>query len=414
MKLASNFKDPLFQKLLVGNHIFPGYWRYLMPADFGNMSFPQERCSTCMNCPKVKEEGWRKDYRCCTYHPRVSNFALGLALSTEAGRVGFDRAKRRGMLTPEGTTHSPQQYHDYLNDLEEDKFGRSQNVLCPMLDEETGYCNIHAFRNSVCSTFFCLKDHGEKGDNFWSALQVLGSQLEIALSQWCLSEIGFDLESYTSRYNQLGSDIGSVSGKAGGFSEEALKALWGEWYGREEELYLESAGLVSKYRDVLFEIASEFGICEAKDYDFAVLKSVPGRLAHQIDEEEWDQDGEAISPADLWRTCRKRYEKVWSWSKKPLQLNSKAQIREAYSQEFGDNCSHVVEMFETKSRKKTDFKVPLTATEAEFLLRFNGKSLRADWRMLAEYKDSLPYLRRLLAEVCGRRVLVPRRSQSGL
>ena len=36
------------------------------------------------------------------------------------------------------------------------------------------------------------------------------------------------------------------------------------------------------------------------------------------------------------------------------------------------------------------------------------------FRNSSEYKDSLPYLRRLLAEVCGRRVLVPRRSQSGL
>mgnify|MGYP003692170035 FL=1 len=200
-------KDPIGKALLIGNHTFPGAWRYMMPRDFLTMKFPEERRSTCMTCPKACYEGYREDYRCCTYHPRIPNFLLGLGAQTEQGRQRLEQIIKNGMVTPEGMNSTPKQWVNYLDDIENDRFGKSETVLCPMLEQKTGYCMIHAFRNSVCSTFFCLKDHSDKSDKFWMNVQTLGSQVEMTLTQWAMNELGFSVEDYVVRMNKLAPKI---------------------------------------------------------------------------------------------------------------------------------------------------------------------------------------------------------------
>ena len=405
MKLQFDPEDPLFQKLKIGNHIFPGVWSYLMPPEFLKLDFPDERCSTCMSCPKVPAENWRNDYRCCTYHPRVPNFALGLALTTKEGRVAFDKSFDLGMLVPEGMTHSPKQYVDYLDDLEMDQFGKSKKVLCPMLDEPTGFCNIHAFRNSVCSTFFCNKDHGDKGDSFWSAMQLLGSQLEIGLSQWCLEQLGFDLEAYSERFDNLSKVISKCIGPKGGFSSSALKSLWGEWYGKEKELFTECGKLVSRYRGVLFEVAADFDIKEAKKFDLAQLEYVPDHLSEQIDDEEWDQDGDVIHPRELWQSCLKKYHKLWALPLNPLKLNRKVKLSKC--SESGSSKAFKLKMMEGLRSSEVDFELDLTQVEFELVKAFE-EARKIDWQILDQFKHHST-VRRFLAEVYSRKILVPAR-----
>ena len=72
-----------------------------------------------------------------------------------------------------------------------------------MLDTSNGYCKIHAFRNGVCSTFFCEKDYEDLSAEFWGSLKFLVGQIEMALSQWAMRFVGFDLEAYMERYDSL-------------------------------------------------------------------------------------------------------------------------------------------------------------------------------------------------------------------
>ncbi len=140
------------------------------------MKFPKEERANCGACPKAKYEGYRADYKCCTYHPRVSNFSLGLAATNAPAQRIIKELNVKGWLVPEGMLSSPILWYDYLADLKEDQFGVSKKVLCPFLQTSTGLCQIYAYRNGVCSTFFCMHDQGERGEKFWENLQVLAIQ----------------------------------------------------------------------------------------------------------------------------------------------------------------------------------------------------------------------------------------------
>src|SRR5687767_13521531 len=94
--------DPIMSALRLGAHQFPGIWNYMMPREFLALKFPEERRATCMSCPKACYEGYRPEYRCCTYHPRVPSFLLGLATLTPQGEAAVQRLLRRRMLLPEG------------------------------------------------------------------------------------------------------------------------------------------------------------------------------------------------------------------------------------------------------------------------------------------------------------------------
>lgn len=383
----------------------------MFPREFLNLDFPDERRSTCMDCPKVLEEKWRKDFRCCTYHPRVPNFALGLALHTDDGKRAITAAKKLGVLIPEGMNHSPNQYVDYLDDLEDDLFGKSQRVLCPMLERSNGFCNIHAFRNSVCSTFFCTKDHGSIGDKFWEAVQVLGAQVEIALSQWCLTELGFSIHDYIDELNGFAKKMDQVCDpNSRGFSENALKRFWGKFYGREFELYKRCAELVSDHRDYLWEIANEAEIIDAKKYDQANLKHVPKRLAHQIDEEDWDDDGDAIKPQDLWDKCAKLYQRIWKIPDHELVINPRAALgannqESSLDQKYQDRPFQVT-LFERRQSKKVDDRIYLSPVEYDMLKGFE-ESRSITWRFLADPKwKKHPSPKRFLAELSQKKILI--------
>ena len=390
--------DPLYQPLKKGGNQFPGIWQYLLPNEFQTLTLPEERCATCMSCPQVEEAGFRQDYRCCTYHPRVPNYALGLALATKMGQVGVQNAQALGMLTPEGMTHSPKQYIDYLYDLEEERFGKSERVLCPHLEAETGFCRIHAFRNGVCSTFFCLNDHGDKGQKFWGKVQTLVCQIEMALSQWCMRQVGFDVEDYIKRYESLRTSIKSVSRKDHGLSKDALKTLWGPWFGKELSFYERCGELVSEHRHLLWEIARSEPILEAKGFDRALLKMVPKTLASQVDEEEWE-DGEPVSPDELWQECLKSYYKLWQLPLNPLRLARRAEFVEEEGKTFLCMRTRV-------GAKDNDFKVPLTPSEAEVLRSFKDpQAVTWDFFKTDQVKQ-LSNVKNWLAELFARRVLV--------
>ncbi len=298
--------DPWLRSFRLAGHQFPGIWSSIFPPELQKLRFPLERQASCHQCPQISAAGYRPDYRCCTYHPRIPNFLLGLALETEQGPAAFDKILNGGMLLPEGMLPSPQQWLDFMDDEDQDLYGRSEKVLCPMLEPSSGRCQIHAFRNAVCSTYFCSHEQGEAGEEFWGQLQTLGSQVEMILAQWALEELGFDLKGYLRTLDRLAPEVRTISADLG-WSQEVLKELWGPWKGREKELFSATAEQLAKHRSELWEIAKGRTIQEALLFE----RAVDGLLASENNEDP-DESYEIEAAEISWKRCLDAYERLWS------------------------------------------------------------------------------------------------------
>ncbi len=300
----------LLQPLHLGRQTFPGIWRVMMPPQLMQLRFPEERAARCMNCPKSCYEAWRPDYRCCTYHPRISNFLLGLACRTPEGDKAVDELLQRGMVLPEGMHSSPKQWLDFIDDEQNDLFGKSQKILCPMLDPVKGLCRVHAFRNSVCSTYFCDKDHGHAGEMFWSQIQTLGTQIEMRLAQWALKTIGFDVAASLRALDELAPNIKRISAEKG-WHPDALKKIWGQGWGREKDILLACADVIIQHQDQLWSLAQRQSIMEPHVFDEALLQAVPEahREILDEDEEEWEEVADLTA---LWNDCLMAHAALWA------------------------------------------------------------------------------------------------------
>ena len=378
---------PISKPLLLGNHVFPGFWRYVFPQDLASLKLPKEEKSSCMNCPKSSCHGYRPDYKCCTFHPRVGNFMLGLASETEKGMESFNDLLKLGMLTPEGMNQTPQQWYDYLEDTANERFGKSEKVLCPMLDRSNGYCKIHAFRNGVCSTFFCEKDYEDLSTEFWGALSSLVGQIEMAITQWSMNHIGFDVKAYMARYNNLAKDIASVSNKDNtGWSEDALKSLWGEWYGRELEFYRLCAEAVMEHIDVLWEVAAETNIIEAEEFDRVMHKNVPKELSSEVEPEDLEE-GEAAELIELWETLEDSYSELWKpiasaeyeWAENiEIVHNPLNSIEDRYN----EKKTHLINFYDEEEPPQVVERLYISKDEAELLKLFE-EARNLDWELLS-------------------------------
>jgi Fe-S-cluster containining protein len=402
--------DPFLRPSRLGSHNFPGIWTAMMPRELFGLRIPDERRATCMNCPKAAYEGYRRDFRCCTYHPRVANFLLGLAAETPAGEAVLNNLLDRGMLIPEGMHYAPLQWVDYLDDLQKDAFGRSDKVLCPNLDQSTGYCNIHAFRNSVCSTFFCYKDHGEAGDSFWDQVQVLGSQVEMALGQWALVQAGFDLDRYFKAFDKLAKNIHKTSARTG-WQDEARELLWGNWLGREKELMRACAAAVVRERENLWEIANSQPIRESVPFDKAMVKAVPKRLEDQIDPEDLEEGGgETVRPSVIWQDVMKAYWKLWDLPEGAFALNGKVRIlpnpQATPHDQYYQDKPFIIDYHNRKGSKSVEWKLAISAEQKAVLDLFT-ESRELDATLLMEPAvKALESGKVFLAEMLRKKVLV--------
>jgi Fe-S-cluster containining protein len=190
-----------------------------------------------------------------------------------------------------------------MDDEEHGRYGRSQKVLCPLLDAASGLCQIHNYRNAVCSTYFCYNDQEEAGQVFWAQLQTLGSQLELSLAQWALRRVGFDLDGYFKVLNQQAQQLSDLSA-AQGWCEEVLQKLWGDWYGREKQLFQLCAAQIAEHRNQLWAIAMQAPIREADAFERAMDALLP---LEEGDEEEISDSVQPFDPRISWQACLEAY-----------------------------------------------------------------------------------------------------------
>lgn len=390
--------DPLLQPLRLGRQTFPGIWRVMMPKDLMQLRFPDEKAANCMNCPKSCYEDWRPDYRCCTYHPRISNFLLGLACRTAEGERAVDDLLQRGMVLPEGMHSSPRQWLDFVDDEHHDLFGKSQKVLCPMLDPDSGYCRVHAFRNSVCSTYFCNKDHGHAGEVFWSQIQTLGTQLEMRLAQWALKEIGFDLSASLRALDELAPDLRRASSHQG-WHPEALKRIWGNGWGHEKDIILACADVIHRQQDQLWSIAQQQTIEEPHRFDEALLQEVPEEQKEILDEDEENWE-EIVDLAVLWEDCLSAHAALWEHPEGPFILspnvNFVPNLRQSAEERHHPDKDFFIEYRFQNPERSLYFRLAITAAQKTILESFqNGRTL----------DDKDPDTQDFLKEMAHRKVL---------
>lgn len=157
-------------------------------------------CHACAQCvPRMPAaQAFRPDVRCCTYVPRLPNYAIGRLLN-EADLPGAAEGVatlRQRMLDPEGIDPlglevSQADLNAYDRLLANDAFGRDPDVSCPHLLKD-GRCGVWRHRNGVCATWFCRHDRGAVGDAFWDATQKWLTALEHRVGLWAAEAVFFN------------------------------------------------------------------------------------------------------------------------------------------------------------------------------------------------------------------------------
>ena len=221
--------------------------------EVGIPSEPLATCDDCAMCAKPGEPrgpaAFNPAIKCCTYLPTLPNFRVGQVLNdrspaAESGRSTIIERIRRGMdVTPLGLGR-PKPY-DLLYKHAAPAFGRARALRCPHYIDEGGRCGIWRYRNAVCATYFCKYERGAVGRRFWGVLRDLLHTIERTLSNWCVAELALS-DGMIARL--LGPDPGdkkrgqlTAADLDGEAEQEDYASLWGEWQGREEELFADCA-----------------------------------------------------------------------------------------------------------------------------------------------------------------------------
>lgn len=313
----------------LGPHAINGLWREILPEDFLSWQWPEEKVATCARCPQVGKKGYHPIFRCCTFIPRIPNFLLGMAQeSSPELKEHIGQLIRNGYLTPEGLHHNPSQWLLALENDAEGTYGKSDKLLCPNLDLKSGHCKIYAFRNAACATFFCDNDHGSRGAYFWDSLNDVMGRIEFRLMQWSLRTVGFEFDAYLRAYERLmaGGLSAAVDAKRHTWKPEALKLLWGNWYGREQELLAKTAEAVKTHKHDLRRIVREadrFLPLTKEQAQINKIKASESALAEE-DADDWDRE----PIAEAWQEVRDHYNKLWQLPElgSSLQLGSRVVV----------------------------------------------------------------------------------------
>ena len=240
----------------------PELYRPLFP-EFFRRSVPEEVKATCASCamcesscqnPVAPVDGvsrfFRPDTKCCTYHPRLPNYLVGAlledpdpALAEGRRRIEEKLAARVG-VTPQWV--NPPAKYTLMYESAKRAFGRSTSLLCPYYERTQGSCTIWRYREAVCSTFFCKYVAGADGRKLWMTLKTYLSLVEIQLSRYAVLKLA--PEYLHARRDRPEASSGTLLTAEDlderGMPEEAYRQLWGEWVGREAQLYRESYALV--------------------------------------------------------------------------------------------------------------------------------------------------------------------------
>lgn len=226
----------------------PEAHRRLLPVVFDRPEIPERRatCEACAMCSPAEAAGtsgastisFAPDLKCCTYQPTLPNFLVGAVLSDSSPEAAEGRRRMQARIrsrigvTPQWL--APSRKHRVLLDAARaTSFGRSKVLLCPFFVEEGGLCSIWRHREAVCSTFFCKHEAGAAGHAFWIAEKAVLAHHEMVLARHAAQAVFPGAAEPT--IPRLRLTLEDLEDRPP--SEDDYVSYWGEWEGREEELY---------------------------------------------------------------------------------------------------------------------------------------------------------------------------------
>jgi hypothetical protein len=242
---------------------------------------PAETNATCADCAMLPDadgdpaplQGYNPETKCCTYLPELWNFLVGAILldddtgAAARGRATVEARIDRGLaVTPLGLGRT-RPFDLLYRTGGVSTFGQSRQLRCPhYLHDEGGLCGVWRHREATCATWFCKHVRGAVGEDFWNHLHRMLQVAEHALAGWALLELGLDGDALSHIYQPYREERGpkltgpEVDGVANGAE---LRAMWGQWRGRERELYEQCARLVESlaWADVRAIGGAQLEIC---------------------------------------------------------------------------------------------------------------------------------------------------------
>ena len=314
----------------MGPHLVPAFWKRALPEDFFYLNFPSERNSTCQNCPQVVQHSYSKQYRCCTYLPAIPNFSVGAALKDPVTAPKFTKVLEAGHHIPEGIQASPEFYKDSLIENGKGLFGITEKIRCPFISVEDLGCGAYGYRNSVCSTFFCMPNHGQRGAMFWEKIQGIMGQIETALSQWCMEQLGLDPQGYFEAFGTFADKVPEASNlDTRGWSEAIRRELYGPWYGKESEFFMACHDAIESFEGDLHQLASSRQLFDNWTFDRGFQEWLPADALLDFSPVP-ETRGRPIPIEDLWYEIKLFHRNLWSlpFGDGPVGLSPHAQIKE--------------------------------------------------------------------------------------
>lgn len=218
-----------------------------------------EKLADCLNCPMCKDQNEPGDQletqfqpivKCCTFYPGLPNYLVGQILKDN--RVSSDimdiiRSKidERSGVTPLGISPTLAEEQKYKTISGQGRFGKADGeVRCPYyVDQKSGICGIRNYRNCVCTTWFCKRNHGLVSYYMWDAIRRLLHHIEESLASWCLLELEVEDDALdllckkdSLAWEQLKEDA---------VDTHLLKRAWGKFENNKIEFYKQCGHLVN-------------------------------------------------------------------------------------------------------------------------------------------------------------------------
>jgi len=390
--------DDLHAPMPLGPHTASGLFRVLLPEEAQWLRLPSESYADCSICPPAMRGEYDPGCRCCGYIPHVPNLLLGLALEDDGAAPLIEGAIGDGLALPSGLWAPPARLRRKVELDAADKFGTEATMACPFLKGDGG-CGIYAYRNSVCSTFFCVNDHGEPGETLWSTMHALMGNAETGAAQWAMGEAGLSWELQAERMAELVGDLDRLS-TLDGWTPEALAHIWGEWWGREAEFYAACIASLRGAREGFWERLADLTPTDAVGFELAQRDWIPEEFRDEVPPIATG-DVSRMPTDDLWYRIQLRLKQLWD-----LPLDGET-VRWATGIQIAGPSNKLPLLMGSKHRVAGASRLLwLDDTELALLERFRGGA-RIDGALLdSPEAEALENPRELLAHLLRRGVLV--------
>ena len=229
-------------------------------SDMLDAPIVREADATCLSCAMLKEENstnishehfFHPDTKCCTYYPSIPNFSIGMILGDNDANGITGKNILKEQLTQEINVTplrlmQPQQYSQQYSTNTAETFGTDPLLQCPFYQSAgNGICSIWNYRNSVCSTWFCKHKHAKRGIIFWRILKQFLNNIEDQLAMYCALQLKIDEGACIHILPRIRDIYSQKPGLPAQKKENVSpKKLWGSWYDKKQEFFLQCAEIV--------------------------------------------------------------------------------------------------------------------------------------------------------------------------